>query len=153
MEPTRATYRILSGEREWYLVRGFFERLGFRQDIIPSHNFARCVVAEYEGKVIAAWFMQVAIHFEPLVIDPEHAGRVYLRSFVGKVDEALATSVFRSLPAFAFIDTEHTEKVAVATGFHKLESSSIYCRPGAYVSGNDMRESCETREAVNAGIV
>jgi hypothetical protein len=150
MEPPRVTYRILSGEKEWYLVRGFFERLGFRQDIVPSHNFARCVIAEYEDKVIAAWFMQVVIHFEPLVIDPEHAGRVYLRTFVNTLDKALETSVFQGLPAFAFIDTEHTEKVATVTGFEKLNASSIWCRPGTYVPGKDMRE---TREVVNAGVV
>jgi hypothetical protein len=150
MEPSRVTYRILSGEREWYLVRGFFERLGFRQDIIPSHQFARCVIAEYEGQVIAAWFMQVTIHFEPLVIDPEHAGRVYLRTFVNKLDESLRTSVFAGLPAFAFIDTAHTEKVAEVTGFERLDASSIWCRPGTYIPGKDMRAA---QEAVNAGVV
>jgi hypothetical protein len=107
-------------------------------------------VAEYEDKVIAAWFMQVTIHFEPLVIDPEHAGRVYLRSFVNKLDEALQRSVFNCAPAFAFIDTEHVERVAAATGFEKLNEVSIWCRPNTYVPGREMREA---QEAVEAGVV
>jgi len=150
MEAPRVTYRIISGEAEWPKIVEFFGRVGIRRDIIPSWRFARAAVAEFEGEIIACWFMQVAIHIEPLVIDGRHAGRVYLKSLFKQVEEAKRTSVFASLPMFSFVDTSHTKRIAEVCGLDELTGVAIMCKgiKESFASGADMR-----KEAVNAGVV
>jgi hypothetical protein len=152
MEAPRVTYRIISGEAEWPRLAEFFQRVGIRQDIVPSWRFARAAVAEYEGQIIACLFMQVAIHYEPLVVDGLNAGRVYMRALAKKAEEALATSVFNGLPFFAFVDDQHVERLADLWGMEKLSGVSVMCRGvrKSYVSGKDMRE--EATSVVDPGI-
>jgi len=135
------TYRILSGEAEWPRLYEFFERQGLRHDIVPSPRFARAIVAELDGEIIACVFMQVVIHMEPLVVAREHAGHVYLRALHAKAEEAHRTSVFESLPYFTFIDTAHVGRIAQAVGFEVMDGVSIAVKSveQSFVSSADMR--------------
>jgi hypothetical protein len=134
-----ATYRIIEGEKEWYLVRDFYQRMGLRQDIIPSHQFAKCAVVELDNKIIAAWFIQIVVHYEPIVIDKEYTKHVFLRSLLSKVEEAQYHSMFRQLPYFCFIDTEHAAAIGKALGLEKLEGVTVWSKIGSYLQTKDAK--------------
>jgi hypothetical protein len=140
MQAPSVTYRILRGESEWPLLAEFFSRVGIRRDIIPLSNFSRAIVAEYEGQIVACLFMQCAIHFEPLVVDRAHGGRVYMPSLVAKAEEALATSIFKGMPWFAFVDTAHVERIATLCGMEKLTGVSVMAKSAAeaFATGDKM---------------
>jgi hypothetical protein len=151
MEATKVNYRIISGEAEWPRIAEFFHRVGIRQDIVPSWRFARAAVAEYEGQIIACLFMQVAIHFEPLVVDGFNVELVYVKSLLEKAEEALATSVFKGLPYFAFVDSKRVERLAEICGMEKLPDVSVMCKEAkaAYVFGKDTREEVTLQDGLN----
>ena len=145
MEAPRVTYRILDGDSEWERIHAFFHKLRYRTDIIPFPKFSRAIVAEFEGEIIACYFMQVTIHFEPLVLDAAHAGRVHLRSLQSKAEEALASSAFHDMPYFCFIDDERVARIAELCGLSKIEGVSVWSRNPAndFVAGKDAKNSTE----------
>jgi hypothetical protein len=69
------TYRWLEPE-EWDALRPLFEQNG-QEARLPSPAVAKAVVAETEeGEIAACLLLQVALHAEPLVIDPRYRGSV-----------------------------------------------------------------------------
>ena len=84
------TYRLLPAD-EW-------DRLLAIQDRIPgpipqSPEYASAAVAEDEGgRIIGVLFLQIALHLEPLAIDPGHRGKVNFLRLAETLDQAVEAS-------------------------------------------------------------
>jgi len=67
------TYRLLEPQ-EWERLREIYPE----DKPLPNPLVASCAVAERDGKIVGAWFIQLAFHFEPLIITDKDVDYVRL---------------------------------------------------------------------------
>lgn len=84
------TYRILAPE-EWDRLKIIADKLG---GPIPEAVSAKAAIAENEqGQIVGILFLQLALHLEPIAIDPAHRGKVSFKTLAETLDNSVRESL------------------------------------------------------------
>lgn len=81
-------------------------------------GLAHAAIAEEDGKIIGALFLQLAWHMEPLVMEPEKRGKVSFRSLADAIDQFIENMTAGPTEYYVF---SPNKKIGAMAKIHGME--------------------------------
>ena len=93
-----------------------------REEHVPSPQCSVAAIAEdAEGKIQGVWFLQMAFHMEPLVLNSPHINFLRLHE---TLEDSLAER--KGLTYYAFSDIPLVERMAAKVGMTRLPFNAVW---------------------------